>query len=595
MAKPRNKQHKTRSWLPLIHQSIKAHQLEERKQWDKVRAWLQGRYWTQTTGENEGDLLKSSINYAFALVETAASSLVPKNPQATVASRSPDDDGDQTARKIESWVNISLAQNVFKDEQFLSIQDVILYGRSIFKTTWDPKTNTATVRRLDPRTVLFDLTAQRTRDIRYYIELTYLTVDEFAARVGKGLYTLTNPDNMPNGGAYPEWFQEQWSPNAEGGADRFKELRDWEKWVPVYEVYDIDRKQVSHWIDGQDTPVMLDDEDFYCPYTLYYLNSNAQDCRGLSEILLVAPTIDDINRTLTYILNIIRRQIPRVAYDSTSMTADDVMKINTAPAGAWVPVKSQNGLPINGAFAPTPIPVLPPDVMTYLAKQESNLSFVSALAEAQRGQVTGARTATEMALIDQQLRNRLIGRQDRVDSALVDVVKKMIHLGSRYLPGTVSVRVGDGKGAEAWEKLSRKDIASIDVDVEVVPYSPIENNRAVLEERWMKMLEYTTQRENFDQRELDEEFVRAFKLNPKTLKPRPEDVPVETGAGTVSEKDVSEVAAQFGATPAEVLAAANGAQPSGLPPQGQSFADQGLVNNMRPALPQPDPTAPGGV
>ena len=58
-----------------------------------------------------------------------------------------------------------------------------------------------------------------------------------------------------------------------------------------------------------------------------------------------------------------------------------------------------------------PQPQNPQGVQEFVARQEDDAAFISALAEAARGQVVGARTATEMAIIDAQMRTRLATRE----------------------------------------------------------------------------------------------------------------------------------------------------------------------------------------
>lgn len=572
--------------LQLINQHIKIFEREEKIYWDKVRGWLQGRYWTNNTGANESDMLKCSMNYVFAIVETASASLVSRNPQVTITSRQ--DGGELTCRKVEAYTNMVLAENIISQEMEMAISDVVMYGRSIIKTIWDKKAGIPLLRRLDPRCILFDLTAARPNDIKYWFELTYISPEEFAQRVSDGLYTLEDKDEMPSGGAYPSWLQDGGggsSDTSSSSGDVYESLRAYQPWVPVYEVYDTVKGTCEHWFDGQNTPLFTEKDD-YNPYTLFFLNDNKIDCRGLSEILLVAPNIDDINKTLSYMLNLVRRQIPRVMVDANNIDVTQIDKINQSGIASYVPIKtnSEGGRNLADSFFPTPTADIPANIMDWLAKLESNVSFVSALAEAARGQVTGAKTATELALIEAQLKTRLQSRQSRVDRAFADLGKKIVYLSSLYLPKVINIEITSGRDS-GWSKLTRKEIASVDTNIEIVPFDIGETNRPMYEERYMKLLQYMTQRPSFDQHELDEEFVKMFRLNPKVIMPKEEQAPQATGMAPegVSADDISAVAAEQGATPEQVAqaVAAQGSgavgQASTLPPQAAAISNNAVL------------------
>ena len=558
-------------WLPLIANHAQIAERTERSEWDKVRSWMQGRYWTQETGESEANLLRCSLNYVFAITETACSSLVPRSPSWTVTVHN--ESYDELASRMEEYLRIVARLSDMPQELLLSIQDVVLYGRSILKTTWDKKHNCPKVRRVDPRAIYFDLTAQRVSDLGYIVEVTAVGKDEFARRVKSGKYTLTG--EMPAGGEYPDLLRDK-SPNI----DNYASLRNWQQWVTVYEVYDLLDGCTYHFFDGQMEPLFsepVDDiDDYYNPFTIYSLNFNGQDLRGLSEILLVASNIDDVNRTLTYWMNVVRRQNPKIAVDSSMIEEESINALNAAPVGSYVHIKKkgETGIPIGQAFESAPIPPMPPDILSYLGKLESNIAFVSALAEAARGQVTGAKTATEMALIEAQLRTRLQARQTQVDRAITDIGRKMVFLSKRYLK---NFRVPAPNG---YMSISAKDIDSIDTEVEIIPYNPIETNRAVYEERFMRLLSFMTSRPSFDQREIDEEFVRLYRLNPAVLSPA-QPVPSE-GMGGPTEAELAAAAEQVGATPADLgqVAGQVGA-PSQLPGQAGNTSNA-AVNAARP-------------
>ena len=99
--------------------------------------------------------------------------------------------------------------------------------------------------------------------------------------------------------------------------------------------------------------------------------------------------------------------------------------------------------------------------------------------------------------------------------------------------------------------------------------------KAVYEERFMKLLAFMTGRPSFDQRAIDEEFVRLYRLNPDVLQPA--QVPADA-AGGPPEAELAAAAEQVGATPSDLGQAAGQAAPgSQLPGQAGNISDQAVA------------------
>ena len=454
--------------------------------------------------------------------------------------------------------------------------------------------------------MIFDLTARRVEDIRYWCEVTVLSKEEFDARITEGFYTLPEGKSVPDGDAYPTWLQDvdgiggDMAAATTSSSGGYRKLKNWQPWITVYEWYEDGR--VQHWHDGFDQP-LYDAPTDYIPYTLYFLNSNAQDCRGLSEILLVKPNIDAVNRLLTYIMYLVRMQIPRILFDSGVVSEEEIAKINSSEPASWVGLALKNAALIAQVFALSPIPNVPPEVQILLTKEESIISYVSALAESARGQVTGARTATELALIEGQLRTRLQARQSNVDDATSDVARKMLYLAAKKLTTPITVRTGtDPQGNPTWGQVEPTTLSDVDVLIECVPYTPLDNNRAVVEERFLTQLPIVAARPGVDQNLLNEEIARTLRLNPKLFQaPQPPAAPPGGPAGPENPLAGSgqllppELAAH--ATPkelAELAALSRGgpSTPSALPPQMANISDSTTDAAAGPDTGAPPP-APG--
>ena len=194
----------------------------------------------------------------------------------------------------------------------------------------------------------------------------------------------------------------------------------------------------------------------------------------------------------------------------------------TASTGAFVGINPENSEALRSLgtlFYEMPMPQNPAGVQEFTARQESDAAFISALAEAARGQVTGARTATEMAIIHSQMRTRLATREGHVHTALEDVGEKAFYLCRKYMKKEKMVRVA---GNRKWETVSFESLQDVDVSFSMVGYNPIQQNPAVLTETLLQMIPFMAQNENIDMRRLTEEVINSLGLSQALLMPEDE-------------------------------------------------------------------------
>lgn len=510
-----------------IESHVRIYEADEKPIFDKLTAWYQGRFYTAKTGDSESEKLVTSVNLIFAILQTALSSLIPANPAVTAVARSPANEGQVKA--IEAVTNLALDTGDYRDEQGFYVFDSVLLGRGVTKTTWDAKTDLPTCLACDPRVVFFDRTTRRQKHIRYWIEATLLSVEEYRKRFLPGedgqapMYTgeenrLAEPD------AYPKWMLP-----TTNGSSNMDELKNFQKWYLVYEHYDVDASKVCHMLAGHDEPLMVD-EMLYCPYDILTLNQNGEDCRGLSEIALISPNQEEVNSLLTFWLNIVRAAVPKGCFDPGGVDGEQLQDAIGAGLGTWSPLQSKNGKPIGENLAHFPMPTVPADAFNLLEYTNGNISKVSALAAAQRGQVTGARTATELALIQGEIRNLLASRQRQIDKMTVSIVGKFLFLMQKFKS---KASVAEVTGEEGWQPIEAATLRGVEATFKVVPYSPLESNRAVVQEQFKDLLQFLVQNPEVDQRQLLKAIIEIFD-NPALRKfnlLRPEQVAPTPGAG----------------------------------------------------------------
>ena len=453
------------SWPDVIARSLEDYKRRDRPAWDKNLKHFLGDAWAATTvGESEAELIKTSTNFVLPLVETAQANISPPNPRVTLNPRSPAN-RDQIEQGT-TIVNYMLQQGKWRWEANMAIYHVVMCGRGPVKTTWDFDRDLAVSRFLDPRNYFFDRTAQRFEDMKYEIEATLLTKRQMERKIEEGVYPSWA---LERGQAqYPDWIAPAESKALAG-------IKNYQTWYPVYEVYDREAGVVFHYLLDVREPLM-EDALVYRPYDLLTFTYNGTDCGGVSEVGLIMANLENYNWTETFELNRLRNDIPVDYYDARLTSTDKEAKKLQAPLGAKVPVKPPDNRTIAESIYRPP-PVAPhPLAQDNLAKMREAMGYVSAMSDSQRAQTIGAKTATEMEWIKQQIRDRLGPRIAAVDELTAAVAAKQFFLAQRYMREEKVVQL---VGEKEWRTVNPFTIEGVEATFDIVPYNPMRMNAAV--------------------------------------------------------------------------------------------------------------------
>lgn len=499
----------------LIDRHLDFYKRSEKKQFDKARRFYRGDFFTSSdsdldTSRNHSFLCSKNLIYAIA--DTAVSALLGPNPNVAAIASTPK--SQDSAPSVTGLLEYIFRVNRFRRKAATALIDAVLCKRGVFKTGWDADRDIPIVRAVNPSSLFFDLTARDPDDIRYWIEATVISFEEFKDRVRSGLYKAelvkdVEPDR------FPKWLMDH---NQHSDT---QQVRDAFKWVTVYEYYDRERGVIQHYIKQADA-IVFEDKIDYIPYSMFSLNQSGIDCLGLSEVQLVLKQQETINDLLTHMKQITYLQIPRILYDSGRITEEDLNKAVEASAGSFVginPSNSESLRSLGTIFYEMPQPQNPQGVQEFVARQEDDAAFISALAEAARGQVVGARTATEMAIIDAQMRTRLATREGHLNDAIEDVARKAFYLSKKYMREPRLIRVA---GDRRWAELAHKDLRDIEVDFEMVSYNPIRKNPSVMIESLLQIVPFLAENPNVDMRKLTEEIISGMGLSRRVIIPQAE-------------------------------------------------------------------------
>ena len=495
--------------VTLIDRHKRFYEQNEKTLFDKARQYYRGDFWRRQDSkmDRESNLFLCSKNLIYAIADTAVSALLGPNPQVAANPRNPiSQDATPAVNGLMEYV---FQTNKMRRRAATALIDSVLCKRGIFKTGWSVEEDRPVVKVIDPSSLFFDLTVRDVDDIRYWIEATVMPYTVFKDRVASGRYKSDKIEDVrPD--RYPSWIL---------GSDRKSDtdlVRDAFEWVTVYEYYNRDTGVVQHYIKQADT-VVFEEKIDYIPYSMFSLNQSGVDCLGLSEVQLVLNQQETINDLLTHMKQITYLMIPRILYDAGRISEEDLNKAVEASAGAFVGISPENSETIRTLatlFYAMPMPKNPEGVEAFIARQEGDAAFISALAEAARGQVTGARTATEMAIIDAQMRTRLATREGHLNTAIEDVAAKCFYLTRKYMKHEKMVRIA---GSERWFPINHETIHDVMVNFEMVSYNPIRQNPSVLAETLVQLLPFLMQNPHVDVRRLTEEVVSGLGLPRKIL------------------------------------------------------------------------------
>tara|TARA_R110002110_G_scaffold53057_4_gene153655 strand:+ start:4338 stop:6059 length:1722 start_codon:yes stop_codon:yes gene_type:complete len=527
----------------LIDRHKQFYERNEKKQFDKARRYYRGDFWFHKSVDiqNSNNLHLCSKNLIYAIADTAVSALLGPNPRVAAMP--------QNQRSQEAVPAVTgLLQYVFRDNRMrrraaTALIDAVLCKRGIFKTSWNSAKDAPTIKVVDPSSLFFDLTVRDVADIKYWLEATVVPFAEFKARVESGQYKAKMEDVQPD--RYPTWIL---GDDQKGQADS---VRDAFQWVTVWEHYDRENNTVKHYVRQLDQ-VVFEDTIEYIPYSMFSLNQSGVDCLGLSEVQLVLNQQETVNDLLTHMKRITYLQVPRILYDAGRISEEDLNKAVEASVGSFVGMSPQNSeslRTIASLFYEMPMPQTPQGVVAFIDRQEGDAAFISALAEAARGQVVGARTATEMAIIDAQMKNRLATREGHLNDALEDVAAKAYYLCRKYMRGEKMIRIA---GNRKWAAVTLDTIQDVDVEFEMVSYNPIKTNPAVMIETLLQLIPLLQQDPNIDARQLSEELIKGLGMPTSLLMP---------------EEDVAE-AAQMQMEQQQQMALGGAAAGGGGPPMG---------------------------
>lgn len=525
----------------------------ERTKWDRWRSWYLSEYWSSESDFPSGseDLygreeeINIETNYPYAYIDTMIANICPTNPQVTVMARQ--DELRESARFREALINDTFRRNKLHAQLWKTATNASICGRGFIKTLWSFNKKSVEFVVLDPRYIFFDLTAQKWEDVRYIVEVTVLTKDEFKKRTKKkgekgAVYNAKVADKATFGG-FPTWLKDHVrSDTAVGQASR--QVYDW---VTVYEVYDFTGDgRYYHALEQQEEPLFEGELPYRYvrnPFSIMTFNDNMTNLGGVSDVKLISSIQERLNEIDTLELWHAHSSNP-VLMVNTGLV-DNPEQIITAlrdatQPGSMIQLMGKANAPMHDLIGQTPVPTLTPSFQVMRERCTQIIEFILGIPAYSRGVVGVADVATEVALADTSTRTRNGRRIKAVEDTVSSLGSKIVGLYEEFLDqsSTLPLRLtGSREVLEATRETmalqdERPDYENpMDYDYDAVPFSPTENHRLVQLQKIQNYLPILLEAQQVDKEKLITKLLDLLQMNDILATGQPPTQMVPTAQG----------------------------------------------------------------
>jgi len=520
-----------------IAQANKTHE-----KWDKWRAWYRSEFWDSAASQDSPLLIEN--NYLYAFCDTMVASVCPPNPQVTCDPRKTDEKTKLAARYREALINDALYRTdayklLWKMSTYASV-----YPRAFMKTVWNFARQRPDFLVLDPRYVFFDMSVSRWEDARYVIEVTTLTKHEFEKRSTpekdkeNEVFYDQGVAGKAKFGTFPKWLKDSEQTSA---ADAEK-IRDTFEWITVYEVYDFTADRYYHMLEDCEEPLFEGDLPYVFvrnPFKMLTFNDNLSDIGGMADSQLVERQQRRLNELDTLELRHAQASIPvtvinEALCDNPEDFVDQVA--NATSPGDVVRLQGKNAAPLGDIIGSTPTAGLTPEFMDIRDRIESSIQFVLGIPEYARGVAGTSEIATELALVDSAMRTRLGRRTKLINGVIKHMAISTIGLYEEFLDDAreIPVRMSGERDAVvvAREHLSARSAVTaefmrqegetieepLEIDYQVVPFSPTENSKSAQIKKLQPVMEMFLGLPSINQNKLLAHILDLFDVRADVLK-----------------------------------------------------------------------------
>lgn len=278
--------------------------------------------------------------------------------------------------------------------------------------------------------IRWDPTAKRIEDVRWVAQLSLMHVEEVRANetwreyVKRSRGGLRKLDDLKSDTVTDAGY---------AVAPTEKPHEDDER-VTVVEMHDFDTGTICTFVKGQDWLLNEQENPFAfeldledrSPFVPLILRSTSTRLRGISEMDVVKPSLDEKNLYRSRLANYLERMAPKLLAPEDGLTEPGKVNLKSREYGAVVEYAKEANI---GDFKPLEPPALPSEVFDMDGKIEQETREATGVNELMRGLFPDRkRTATETAEVVTASAARQAEKRNRLENFYIRIARRMLHL-----------------------------------------------------------------------------------------------------------------------------------------------------------------------
>lgn len=371
--------------------------------------------------------------------------------------------------------------------------------------------------RVSPTRMLYDPNASTWEDCAWVAEATVERLDDL-----RNDPTLRNTTNLRGTSARPTDMIDYTAATAAG--EPFSDVAGIgddsdAEWVVVWRVHDRRNKRLVVYAEGHPQKKLLLDVDWPYPCDIYYVlctNDLNDQIGGYSDVDQALHVQEELNELRSLRRAHVRRLIAQKTLVRSDVADSKTLfsELNNVQGREYIPFKADTDM--RESVYTIQAPAWPADAYQQEQTLVSSIRKIVGVGDNQMGIPSGAETATEASIIQNQFQSRMQDRKQRVAELLEDVLYATLQIYRTYAGTPVIVRLIGPEGMR-WAQVDPRDIDKdlrVVIDVGAMGVSTQEIRR----KQWIELLQVIQGNPNLDQRQVLIRTMREFGIRtPETL------------------------------------------------------------------------------
>lgn len=319
--------------------------------------------------------------------------------------------------------------------------------------------------------IRWDPTAKQVEDIRWVAQITKMPVEEVEEN---------------------ELFRE-YVKRTRGGLAKLEELEadssiesksmgidpsEDDERITLIEFWDFETGTVCTFAKGKDwllnetaNPFALNlDLQDKSPFVPLVLRVSPRQVRGISDMSLVLPTLDELNLYRSRLATYLERMSPKLLGPEDGLTDAGKENLRSREYGAYVEY-AQTADP--NSFRPLDPPTLPSEIFDVPTRLEQQIREATGVNELMRGLFPDRRrTATETAEVVSASAARQAEKRNTLEQFYIDVAKRMLQLMQMFYDAPRMLRYVTDYGEVSWEWEAEDLQFEYDLELSLTPKEP---------------------------------------------------------------------------------------------------------------------------